>query len=106
MTHLLLNVVQRVWRVDSEADEDDMGVRVTEWAESVIIFLTSRIPQGQLDMFTVNVNVGDVVFEYGGNIDLEWRRLNVKHVPEYGPLGRCLLRRQSTSRSWPKLVKF
>lgn len=28
VTDLLLNVVQRIGRVDSEADEDDMGVRV------------------------------------------------------------------------------
>jgi len=41
---LLLYVVQRVGGVDGEADQDDMGVGVTERAEAIIVFLSSRIP--------------------------------------------------------------
>lgn len=43
-THLLLNVIKRVRRVHGEANEDDVGVGVTERAKTVIIFLTCRIP--------------------------------------------------------------
>lgn len=77
VTYLLLYVVQRVGRVDSEANEDNMRVRVTQRTKSVIIFLTSRIPQGQFDVFAVNINVGDVVFEHGGNIDLSMALVNL-----------------------------
>lgn len=42
--HLLLYVVQGIRRVNSKADQDDMGIRVRERPETVVIFLTSRIP--------------------------------------------------------------
>lgn len=42
--HLLLNVVQRVGRVYSETNEDDMGIGVAERAEAVIVFLAGGIP--------------------------------------------------------------
>lgn len=44
MTYLLKDVVQRIRRVDGEADQDDVRVRVRERSETVIIFLASRIP--------------------------------------------------------------
>ena len=36
-THLLLNVIQRIGRVDREADEDDVRVGVRERAEAVVV---------------------------------------------------------------------
>lgn len=67
---LLENVVQRVRGVNGEADQDDVRVGVREGSETVIIFLASRIPQGQLDVLVVDLDVGDIVFEDGGDIDL------------------------------------
>jgi len=42
---LLLNIVERIGRVDGETDEDDMRVWVGEGSESIVILLASRIPQ-------------------------------------------------------------
>lgn len=71
VTYLLKNVVQRVRRINGEADQDDVRVGVGERSETVIIFLASRIPKGQLDVLVVNLDVGDVVLENGGDVDLE-----------------------------------
>lgn len=50
-----------------------MGVGVGQGAETVVIFLTSGIPEGELDVLAVNLNVGDVVLEDSGNVDLYGR---------------------------------
>lgn len=69
-THLLLHVIERVWRIDSKTDENNMRVGVREWAETIVIFLTRRIPQGELDVFAINLNIGYVVLEYSWHINL------------------------------------
>ena len=51
-----------------------MGVRITERSEAVIVFLTRSIPQRQFDVFAINFNIGDVVLEYGGNVNLKAAR--------------------------------
>jgi hypothetical protein len=43
-TDLLLDVVKRIRRIDGEADQDNVRVGVRERAETVVIFLASRIP--------------------------------------------------------------
>jgi hypothetical protein len=43
-SYLLLDVVKGVRRVDSEADQDDMGIWVGQRTETIVIFLTRRIP--------------------------------------------------------------
>ena len=68
--YLLLDVVKRVGRVDGETDQDDMRVRVGERAQSVVIFLTSGIPEGELDVLAIDFDIGDVVLEDGGDVDL------------------------------------
>jgi len=67
---LFLDVVERVGTVDSEADEDDVGIRVGQGSETVVVFLPCGIPQGKLDMFAVNLDVSDVVLEYCRYVDL------------------------------------
>jgi hypothetical protein len=47
-----------------------MRVGVWERAETVVIFLASRIPEGELDVLAIDLDVGDVVLENGGDIDL------------------------------------
>ena len=69
-TDLFLDVIQRVRRVDGETDENNMGVGVAERPQTVIVFLTSSIPQGQLDVLAVNFDICHVVLEDGGNVDL------------------------------------
>ena len=71
VANLLLHVVQGIGGVDGEADQDNMGVGIREGAETVIILLTGRIPQGELDVLSVNVDIGDVVLENGGDVDLQ-----------------------------------
>lgn len=74
MPYLFLDVVKRVGGVDGEANQDDVGVGVGEGAEAVVIFLASGIPKGQLDVLAVNLDVGDIVFENGGDVDLRRRK--------------------------------
>jgi hypothetical protein len=69
-TYLLLYVVERVGRVDGKADQDNVGVGVGERAETVVIFLTSGIPEGELDVLAINLDIGDVVLEDSGDVDL------------------------------------
>jgi hypothetical protein len=69
-TNLLLHVVQGVRRVDGEADEDDVRVGIGERAEAVVVFLAGGIPQGQLDVLAVDLDIGDVVLEDGRDVDL------------------------------------
>jgi hypothetical protein len=69
-TYLLLYVVERVGRVDGKANEDNVGVGVRERAETVVIFLASGIPEGELDVLAVNLDIGNVVLEDSGDVDL------------------------------------
>jgi hypothetical protein len=47
-----------------------MRVGVGERAESIVVFLAGGIPQGQLDVLAVDLDIGDVVLEDGGDVDL------------------------------------
>lgn len=67
---LLLDVVERVGRVDGEADEDNVRVGVRERTESVVVFLTGGIPKGELYMTAIHLDIGNVVLENGGDVDL------------------------------------
>lgn len=69
-THLFLDIIERVGRVNRKADQDDVRIRVGERAQAVIVFLTCRIPKSEFDMFAINIDIGDVVLEDSGNIDL------------------------------------
>jgi hypothetical protein len=47
-----------------------MGVRVGERAETIIIFLASRIPKSKLNVLAIDLDIGNVVLEDGGDVDL------------------------------------
>lgn len=47
-----------------------MGVGVTERAETIVVFLSSRIPQGKLNVLSVHLDIGHIILEHGGDIDL------------------------------------
>jgi len=70
-THLFLNVVQGIRTVDGETDENDVRVGIWQGSETVIVFLACGIPQGEFDVLAVYLDVGDIVLEYGGYVDLE-----------------------------------
>lgn len=70
-TYLLLDVVERIGRVDSEADQDNVRIGVRKRSETIVVFLASRIPKGQLDVLSIDLNVGDVVLENSGDVDLQ-----------------------------------
>lgn len=47
-----------------------MGVGVGEWAQTVVIFLASGIPEGELNVLSIDLYIGDVVLKDGGYVDL------------------------------------
>jgi hypothetical protein len=84
-TDLLLHVVQGVGRVDGEADEDDVRIGVGERAESVVVFLAGGIPQGQLNVLAIDLDVGNVVLKDGRDVDLAsqmWHERTGKGSPQ------------------------
>ena len=44
MAHLLSYVIEGIWRVDRETNENDMGVGIAEFSKTIEIFLTGGIP--------------------------------------------------------------
>ena len=72
VTNLVHDIFERVGTVDSEADEEDIGLWVRKRSQSVVFLLSSSIPQSKLyhlarwRMWCMR----DVVLEYGGNIFL------------------------------------
>ena len=69
-TYLLLHVVERIRGVDGEADQDDVRVGVRQGTETIVVFLACRIPESELDVLAVDLDIGDIVLEHGGDIDL------------------------------------
>jgi len=65
-----LNIIQRIWRVNCKADKDYMGAGIAERSETVVLFLTCCIPQSELDVLSVNIDIGNVAFEYVGKVNL------------------------------------
>jgi len=47
-----------------------VGVGVGKGTETIVILLAGGIPKGQLDVLAINLYIGDVVLEDGGNVDL------------------------------------
>ncbi len=47
-----------------------MRVGVGERAETVVIFLASRIPEGELDMLAIDLDIGDIILKDSGHVDL------------------------------------
>jgi hypothetical protein len=47
-----------------------MRVGVTQWAETVIILLSRSIPQGKLNVLPIDFDIGNIVLEHSGDINL------------------------------------
>jgi len=67
---LLLDVVKGIRRVDSKANQNDVGVGIGKRSQTIVIFLTCGIPQSELDVLAIDLDVGDVVLKDGGDVDL------------------------------------
>lgn len=80
MTNLLLDVVERIGGVDGEADQNNVGIGIGKRSKTVVIFLTSSIPKGELDVLAIDLNIGDIVLENGGDIDLRDKSLVVARM--------------------------
>lgn len=61
--YLGLDVVEGRWGDDGEADKEDVGLWVGEWAETVVIFLSGGIPKSKRDWLSINHHRGRVVVE-------------------------------------------
>lgn len=71
-TNLGPNVVVG-WRADNgEANEEDICLRVGEWSQSIVVFLSSSIPQSQADWLSINHHTCRVVVEAEAKILSEW----------------------------------
>lgn len=68
--YLLLNVVERIRRIDGEANQDNVRIGVRKRSQTIVIFLASRIPKGQLNVFAINFDIGNIVFKNGRDVDL------------------------------------
>lgn len=54
--------VVKGWRADNgEADEEDVCLRVGERSQSIVVFLSSGIPQSQADWLSINHHTCRVV---------------------------------------------
>lgn len=68
--YLLLDVIERIGRINSEANQDDMRIGVRQRAKTIVILLASCIPQGKFHVLSIDLYIGNIVFENGGDIHL------------------------------------
>ena len=47
-----------------------MRVRVGQRSKTIVIFLSSGIPKSQFNVLAVNLDVGNVIFKDGRNVNL------------------------------------
>lgn len=71
VTDLGLHVVKGRWRDDGEADQKDVSLGVRKRTKTVVVFLASSIPEGELYVFAIYAAVCDIVLEYGRSVPLE-----------------------------------
>lgn len=60
-------VVEGRWADDREADEKDVCLRIGQGSESIVIFLTSRVPQSQAYWLAIDHDARRVVIESDGD---------------------------------------
>ena len=65
-----------------------MRVGVRQWSQTIVVFLTSRIPESQLDVLAINLHVGNIVLEDGWYVDLSTAREPAVSASERGKRGR------------------
>jgi hypothetical protein len=103
--YLLLNVVQRIRGVNRKADQDDVRVGVGKRSEPVVVFLTSRIPEGEFHVLAIDLNIGHVVLEDGRHIDLESESVSDRKCKSSGVLSAAILEPSKPSKL-PALIRY
>ena len=63
VTDLGLDVIKRGWADDGEADEKNVGLRVRERSETIVIFLSGSIPKSKADGLAIDHYTRRVVVE-------------------------------------------
>jgi hypothetical protein len=58
-----------------------VGIGVGERAETVVILLASRIPKSQLDVLSIDLNIGHIVLEDGWDVDLSSHIISLAGIP-------------------------
>ena len=69
-SYLFLHVLERVGQVDSKADKDDMRVGIGERPETIIVLLSGGIPECEFNTTAIDLDIRNVVLEYGGYVVL------------------------------------
>jgi hypothetical protein len=90
--HLLLHVIKRIGTINGKADEDDVRVGVAEWAQAVVIFLSSSIPKSEFNALPIDFDVRDVVLKNSRDINLSIKSRS-GHVPNWN-VGECSVLQQ------------
>ncbi len=65
---LILHVLERSEAVHREADEEDVGLRVAEGAQAVVVLLSGSVPQAERHGLVVDHDRGLVVVEDRGDV--------------------------------------
>jgi hypothetical protein len=84
-SYLVHDILERVWTINGEANEDDVGLGVGERPQSVVLLLSGSVPESKLDHLACRRVwcVGDVVLKDGGYIFLRllaWPTLEPRHA--------------------------
>ena len=62
------NVFQGRSAVKAKSQNGDIGVFVRQRPQSVVVFLSGRVPKSEVDRSSVNHHVGGVVVEHGRDV--------------------------------------
>ena len=60
------NVLERILGIDAEAEHDSVGVIIRKGTQTVELFLTGGVPEGELDVHIIDKDVMNIVFEDSG----------------------------------------
>lgn len=62
------DVLEAGWVDQREAYQKDVRLRVGQRSQSVVIFLTRRVPQTKIDRLAVHHNVCGIIIEHGRDV--------------------------------------
>jgi len=94
--HLVLDILEADRKVNGEDDQDNVAFWVAQRPQSIVLLLSCRVPERDLDNLAVKLSVCYVVLEHGGYVRLRrcvdepWMA-NERVLPRearYGYLGR------------------
>jgi hypothetical protein len=103
--HFLLHVVEGVWGVDGKAYEDNVRIRITQRAETIIILLAGGIPQSQLNVLAIDFDIGNIVLKHRWDVDLCFAvKLYSSRTHENNDLGECALRKDNQEAGLHKVL--